>query len=273
MSFAKVPVFLNERSYPLATDDPHLAREAVRQLLRTLIRIKEVAPDFFLGSAQRVGDISLTSSHETIGAVAYSASRDWWRFITGMEQRSPLATVAGCIDPKEMHVIFEEGIGEALTWAHANDSLVVSFHSHPQWSGAVVSGGECQCSCATHPDPCDVAIRNASSAEHVDAHIEALSSYGAVFDGGSIVYVGESFSLRMPPRDHEPMHVHVCPRDSASPTFATVRFDISPEVLAGKIDAAVLREVSQLLVRKKPDFEDNWRRRRVGSPAALIAAD
>ena len=269
MTVRHTPLFLNELSYPVR--DEGQARELVLVLLNTLRSAKEIAPHIVVGAQMRLSDIPITSNYLTLAGVANGIGRDWWRFVAALDQRSPMSDVPACLVDDRIHVLSASMLpGEALLWVFCNDASAVSFISDEEWAKSAIYCGKCDCTSLTHSDPEDGHVRNMSSPAHTEDHRDYLVNSGLEFRGGSLVYEDARVSLRMPPRDHEPMHVHVCSPGTATETKATVRFDRYPEILAGKLDASLLAHVVSIVEAHRPAMAENWERRRLGLDAAFL---
>ena len=268
MSGRHATVFVNERSYPIPSQD---AVDVALRFLRVLRKVKEIVSDIAVVSNERLTDIPLTSDHRTLSSYAGAIGKDWWRFLAGLQQRSPFHQAEGCLRDAHTHFVCKDGdLDEAFAWTFENDSVAISFASSLHWLDAHVSGGYCNCDDHRHRTSAKAVVTHLALEEHVDAHRLVIEALGLEFRGGSLVWETADFCLRMPPRDHEPMHVHVCPPGTAAETWATVRFDRRPEILAGRLSPEVLASVKDLITEFRPQLVANWERRRLGLPAAFI---
>lgn len=267
-----IPVLINEQSCPTTLPNGGELRAVVLQFLQTLRRTREIAPDVTFGCVAPLHNLVLSAESDTLASVAGGIGKDWWRFVASISQRAPLQNLDGATDPSPLHCVCAGGIvSEGVSWAFANDTVAISFWRAGAFEGSGLSVDRCDCLCLTHPQPAPGIVRHASESKDVDAHANHLREYALPLDGGSLVYRNESFELRMPPRDHEPMHVHVCPPGDSSIHWATVRFDVGPEVLSGALPGSLWPHVKRVVSRGKGDLSENWRRRREGRPAFLIA--
>lgn len=269
MSGRHIPIFVNELSYPLSEAD---AQSLTLKFLRTLRRVKLFAPDVVLGSKAKLTEIPLTETYRTLASFASGIGKDWWRFLAALQQRSPFILVDGCSLPAKTHFVCGDGrLGEALAWSCTNETASISFASDYLWSAQLIEGQICDCEDDVHSSGGPSSVRNVADETDVDTHRDFFEHSGLEFRGGSLVLEAVQFSLRMPPRDHEPMHVHVCPPGSASETWATVRFDREPEILAGRLSLEQIRAVRDAIGKSRQQLIDNWDRRRRGLPAVFIS--
>lgn len=261
-----VPLFLNERSYPIPGDQRNVL-SAVTSMLQGLLRAKKLAGNIYLGSTEPLPSISLTATtYETIASVIKD-DREWWRFLSSLEQRSPFGKVPQSIaPPSESHVDPSSTKGkEALLWAVRNESFVASFPSTKEWQGSKIDFRTCACGGNTHESAIQVSAKNIASADHADSWESELENFAFTPSASSEIYSGHNFSLRMFLNDHSPPHIHVYLGNYASGCAATVRFDVGPEVLNGKGLAGSTRsEVFDLLRARRDDLMTSWERCRSG---------
>jgi Domain of unknown function (DUF4160) len=258
-----VPIFLNEKSYPIDTGNAQLLA-FVRTFLRTLYDAKEAAGEICLGGESQLSDLDLTGNFQTLASTLKGADIEWWRFIRSIDQRSPFSGVPQSIPPPVgIHVDPSTSGGEqGLLWAHVNESFLLSFASSEEWRRDSIQFSLCSCVDQAHGEVQRVEVCHLSLPNHAERWSEDLRNFRYSPAASSVIFDNGDFALRMYLNDHNPPHVHVY---VGGVSAAIVRFDRDPEVLRGR----GLRDYTQtavfaLLSSRRNDLMASWNRCRIG---------
>jgi len=261
-----VPVFLNERSYPIVAEQ-RAVMLAVVSLLRGLLRAKELAGNIYLGCADSLPSIPLTNDFQTLASIVKD-DRELWRVVHNLEQRSPFGKVPQAIAPADnSHVDPASTKGDAaLLWALWNEAFVASFPSEKEWTEPKIKFHRCECATSQHDSSTAAEVRNIATAQHADTWGDVLSNFMFTSAASSEIYDNGTFSLRMFLNDHSPPHIHVYLGPYSSGCVATVRFDTEPEILEGKgLTGSTKADVFELLRARRAELMISWARCRSGN--------
>lgn len=258
-----IPIFLNDGSFPSCSDD-ELIEEEVLELLRTLKRLKALDRPFVLGAAAPLSAVPLTSAYHTLANYA-GVDREWWRFIKGLDQKSPFSAVPQSIPPDDVsHIVTQGSQFVAPLWAAKNDAFVVSLPSRADFRGHVLTIDTCDCVCEPHVLT-SLDVRNMSLPNHVDSWREALLDFNYVESASSTIFENKSYRLKMYLHDHDPPHVHVYQVDNPRKCVGRVRFDFVEIMEDDGFDGSLRKEVLELVSGKRSALLRAWERCRAGS--------
>lgn len=258
-----IPMFLNDGSYPSSSDDRSVSNEVI-ELLKTLRGIKGLDREFIVGTAVKLSDVPINSAYQRLASLA-SLDKEWWRFIKGLDQRTPFSEVPQCLPPHSSeHVVSDSEQSTAALWVDTNNAFLVSFPSSTELRQEVVTVGICSCMDGSHA-PNNASCRNLSVPAHVEVWRDALLDFSFVEAASSTIYECESFRLKMYLNDHSPPHVHVYQSEDPGRCVGKVRFDHVEVLQDSGLSRAVRRDVLALVAGEQSQFLRGWERCRAGS--------
>jgi len=259
-----IPIFLNDLSYPLAGDDGEVRSEII-QLLRTLRAIRALNRPFVVGGLLKLSDIQITYAYATLASYANVVGREWWRFIRGLDQRTPFQSMPQCVAPDSaMHIVARWQGGTAPLWAKKNAAFLLSFPSCDDWRAVSASFSVCSCSDGEHA-PAQLDCKNLSSPNHVESWSNELLDFDYVQAASSTIYESYSFRLKMYLHDHEPPHVHVYQRANLRKCVGRIRIDQVEVMDDDGLSSSVRKEALELLLAKQTQVLRGWERCRGGN--------
>jgi hypothetical protein len=259
-------VYLNELSSQcegLGLDEIRLhvgrAVDAINQLART-------REDALLRMQFRLREITIGPEQHSIGAVLVDRKERFTRFKRVLD-KAPF----GEMPVPSPEVLFDDRLGIALSWAHFDQSFILSFGHCDPWENRAVNSVLCMPDISGAFSSTPITVRNIATVEHLVIWETEIREYGNDLARSSIIYRGYEFVLRMHFDDHPPAHIHIYPRPSdTSNLIAKVRID-NNDVLEGYMPSRIRRDVLSILDRHRESLMLSWQRVRSGEPPFLIS--
>ena len=258
-----VPIFVNEKSYPISADNAQLI-SVVRLFLRTLYDAKQAAGEICLGGERQLSDVDLTGNFQTLASILKGDDIEWWRFIRSIDQRSTFSDGPQSIPPPDgIHVDPSTSGGEqGLLWAYVNESFLLSFPSSEEWTLDSIHFAPCVCVDQAHGAVQTVEVCHLSLPNHAARWSEDLRNFRYAPAASAVIFDNGDFALKMYLNDHNPPHIHVYVGGISA---AIVRFDLDPEVLRGRgLRDSMQTAVFALLSSRRSDLMRSWNRCRAG---------
>lgn len=258
-----IPLFLNEGSYPSNLDGQFAEAEVV-EFLKTIREIKALGRPFVIGADAALSDLILTNDFKTLASLSV-VDREWWRFIRGIDQRSPFSRVPQTVPPEDgMHALLDDDYLFAPLWAIKNNAFMLSFPTRLGIRKESVAVGVCRCEDSVH-ESVSVECRNMSMLNHVDFWRDALLDFNYIESASSTVFQNDDFLLKMYLHDHDPPHIHVYQSGNLGRCVGRVRFDYVEVMEDEGFSGSVRKSVLSLLHERQEALLRAWDRCRSGN--------
>lgn len=192
-----IPLILNDQSYLQWSGPRHEGVQCIYELGEALNRLSKLRKKSFLLSDVRIGEIAL-GADKLVSFLSEGAIRDQVRVLLSYSNRSPYGSFSE-LDAEGVECFCGGISSKGILYASMLQTIAISFSTHTAWGGPFINAQlrelvESSQRCEIVES--DVDVRNISSHQHIDRHVDFLSEYRAQsFEAGRDVWAARSDSF------------------------------------------------------------------------------